>query len=133
MASRCHKLNKVNNRYATEDNIKTLIGLIKQKFNNYMTSEEIKEAIGNISRLSFKIVPALPNIGDPNVIYMVPNYGSSIDNYDEYYWDADNSRFESLGSGKEVIFETDELIEMEYESSIKPHLNKRVIIKAGDR
>lgn len=120
---KCHG-SGVRTVLATKENIKTLIELIKAKFD---------EVIRNVTHLSFHVVTELPPVGEPNIIYLVPSYGSEIDYYDEYYWVVDESRFELLGSGRQFVVETDETVELEYQSSIKPNLKKVVtIIKTGE-
>lgn len=93
----------VKHRYVSEDNIKVLIKLIKTDLKNYLTEEQIQEAIGNaidnIATLEFKKVDSLPETGEPNYIYLVPNeFGDDQNVYNEYYWDSDTSQFEFMGT-----------------------------------
>lgn len=121
---KCHNGDGIRTVLATKDNIRTLIELIKEKFD---------EVIASITHLSFEVVTTLPDVGKPNIIYLVPNDLEGMDRYDEYYWDAEQSRFEILGSSTQYVIESDEVITFEYESSIKPLLTKKVTIKTGDK
>lgn len=119
-------------RYVSEDNIKVLINLIKTDLKNYLTDEQIQNAINtaieNISTIEFKKVESLPETGEPNYIYLVPN-NSGFDNnsYDEYFWSTDDNTFEFMGTTqidltgylKEDDFEaiTDEEIEALWNSA----------------
>lgn len=59
----------------------------------------IAEAIGTVSGLKFQKVDQLPTTGAKGIIYLVPKTKTGTnDNYDEYYWDADNNKFEYMGS-----------------------------------
>lgn len=89
-------------KYATEDNIRYLIMLIKDELNNYVTEEtfrfEIDKLSGLESSLSLEKVNVLPNEGEVNVIYIVPNGRSNGNNvYDEYFWDEEVQKFELFG------------------------------------
>lgn len=89
-------------RYATEGNVRTLVTLIKDKFEDYLTDEEISsainDAVSSIASISFEKVDKLPETGQPNVIYLVPNSGSNPNVYDEYFWSAADSQFELFGT-----------------------------------
>lgn len=90
-------------RYVSEDNLKVLISLIKTDLKNYLTDEQIQNAINtaieNISTLEFKKVDSLPETGESNYIYLVPNNSSYENNvYDEYFWSADDNAFEFMGT-----------------------------------
>lgn len=89
-------------KYATEDNIRSLILLIKNELEGYVTKEYfMAELDKKTNPLSFKKVNELPDVGESNVIYLIPNNtsnGLGYNLYDEYFWDADDSRFELLGS-----------------------------------
>lgn len=50
------------------------------------------------SSISFKKVESLPDVGESNVIYLIPNGGSEDNIYDEYFWSDEDSRFELFGS-----------------------------------
>lgn len=88
-------------RYMTEGNVQVLIELIKQKFTDYLTDEQIQKAIADamaeISTIEFKKVDSLPPTGETNYIYLVPNSLEGDNVYDEYFWDASASKFEILG------------------------------------
>lgn len=54
---------------------------------NHMTRSEITELINNIKTTSFKVVDALPETGEGNIIYLVPRTSTEEQNiYDEYIW-----------------------------------------------
>ena len=65
-----------------------------------MTATEInaaiQTAIGGITGISYEIVQALPQTGEPGVIYLVSNSGSGTNVYDEYIYT--NGAFEKIGS-----------------------------------
>lgn len=90
-------------RYVSEDNLKVLIRLIKTDLKNYLNEEQIQQAIESaiesISTIEFKKVDSLPETGEPNYIYLVPNnFGIEQNVYDEYYWSSDDSQFEFMGT-----------------------------------
>lgn len=89
-------------RYMTESNVRVLIGLIKNEFANYLDDEQIQsaisEAIKGISTIEFKKVDVLPEVGESNYIYLVPNSSEGDNVYDEYFWDASSSKFEVMGN-----------------------------------
>lgn len=98
-------------KYATEDNIRSLILLIKNELEGYVTKDwfdsKIKEELSGY--ITLKKVFSLPDYGESNVIYLLrtEDMGSNI--YDEYFWDEEESRFEMIGPtindvpGSEVI------------------------------
>ena len=53
---------------------------------------------GSNSGIVFKKVERLPDIGEPNIIYLVPNGGSGDNIYDEFFWSDEDSKFELLGT-----------------------------------
>jgi len=57
---------------------------------NYMTSAETNAAIANAiaaaAHITVQTVDSLPETGTANVIYFVPNSGSSTNTKDEYMW-----------------------------------------------
>lgn len=63
---------------------------------NYYLKSEVNALISNISVVRFEVVENLPNIGESNVIYLVPNNGNVPDVYDEYIWVG--SAWEKIGS-----------------------------------
>lgn len=102
-------------KYATEENIKYLITLIRDELLNYVKEEtfrvEIDKLAGFTSPLSFEKVTALPNQGETNVIYIIPNGKSEGDDmYDEYFWDEEDEKFERFGSVGPEGSETDKNI-----------------------
>lgn len=61
------------------------------------TQSEVNNLIGSITTLNFKVVDILPEIGESNLIYLVPSTQKSIQNIkDEYIW-IDNN-WEPIGS-----------------------------------
>lgn len=56
----------------------------------------IANAISGIQGISYDVVPALPVIGEPGVIYLISNSGSGQNIYDEYIWTG--SAFEKIGT-----------------------------------
>lgn len=90
-------------KYATEGNITKLIQLLKTKFKDYLTADEIAEEITNnikdMTHISFKKVDQLPETGETKFIYLVPNSDGEQPNlYKEYFWVEEDSRFELLGT-----------------------------------
>lgn len=55
------------------------------KDNSY-SKTQVNELIGSIERITMQIVAKLPDIGESNVIYLVPSKNGSQDNYDEYVY-----------------------------------------------
>lgn len=118
-------------KYATEENIRSLIVLIREELNNYVTKDEFntgsypgvdgdyvtryemdeilsnyvrKDELGSDgevpsygSTLTYEKVYALPEYGEPNVIYLMDNGGDGTNKYDEYFWDNEEGRFELIG------------------------------------
>lgn len=70
----------------------------------YQTAEQVQTAISEASSLAgrkFNKVEVLPETGDEKYIYLVPAEDPDEENYyDEFYWDAENNRFEFAGSTK---------------------------------
>lgn len=61
------------------------------------TQQEVNQLVGSIKTVSMKIVPEKPSIGETNVIYLIPNSKSEIENiYDEYIYA--NDKWELIGS-----------------------------------
>lgn len=85
---------------------------------------------GNKYKVSFEKVPVLPEVGEANVVYLVPNGGSDDNVYDEYFWMEDESKFELLGSvNDELIFAQQDEIDRAYDNEIKPNLEIIATIK----
>lgn len=89
-------------RYATESNIRTLIGLIAKEFSEYLDESEVEAAISkaiqDAATIEFKVVSSLPETGSSKFIYLLPNTSEEGNNiYDEYIWDESKSKFELLG------------------------------------
>lgn len=90
-------------QFATKSNIQVLIELVKQKFGDYLTDEQIQsainEAISDVAHVKFEKVDVLPATGETNVIYLVPNSSTEETNvYDEYFWSDADSAFELFGT-----------------------------------
>lgn len=64
---------------------------------NYYTKEETDDKLEKLTRLQFKVVDALPDTGESNIIYLVPSTSSKAKNVkDEWIWvDGD---WELIGS-----------------------------------
>lgn len=73
--------------YATNASVQTAIATALA---NYMTTSEVNDAIASAiaqtSHITVQSVDALPDVGQPNVIYLVPNGGESGNVKDEYMW-----------------------------------------------
>lgn len=97
-------------KYATEDNIRSLITLIRDELSNYVTKEEFGSS-GPSSGSSGSTTTTSPGFtieildtidgqtGKPGIIYLVNRgAGESVENqYNEYIWMEDDNRFELLG------------------------------------
>lgn len=114
-------------KYATEDNIRSLILLIKEELSGYVTIEDFEKKLEDLSingsSLLFKKVESLPDTGESNTIYLVKNGGSENNIYDEYYWDSEDSKFELFGSTEATInIAQQEDIDDAYSDKIQPNL-----------
>lgn len=66
---------------------------------DYVTQEQLAQAISEIPTLSIEKIYVLPDSGEPNKLYLLSNEGTDGTNmYDEYIYDTDEARFEKLGS-----------------------------------
>jgi len=66
---------------------------------NKVIKKYVDDAVGAVVTIHFEVVSLLPVTGDPTVIYLVPNGGSSgSDQKDEYVWIESESRYEKIGS-----------------------------------
>lgn len=84
--------------YATNTGVTTAI---TTALANYMTTSQVNDAIASAvaaaGNIVFKTVDALPETGESNVIYLVPNGADAGSNVkDEYMWI--DGRFELFGS-----------------------------------
>lgn len=85
--------------YPTDEDMQTAIASV---LSDYMTKAEVNaaivEAVKSVSGLRYEPVEALPETGESNVIYLLPN-GS--DGEDDYYdeWFYYNGKWERLGTG----------------------------------
>lgn len=59
------------------------------------TKDEVNALLGQLEHASLEEVQTLPQSGDTNVIYLVPNAQSG--GHDMYIWDSVNSRWVSIG------------------------------------
>lgn len=67
---------------------------------NYYNKNQVNQMIGGVSGAVFKITDSLPEVGENNVIYLVPQEGEGgVQNYyDEYVWLPDGTSYEKIGS-----------------------------------
>ena len=84
-----------DSKYQTEVNVKSTI-----EGYGYQTSSQVSTAISNalanVSGISYSIVTTLPSTGEPGVIYLKSNGGSTSNIYDEYIYV--NGKFEKIGT-----------------------------------
>lgn len=67
----------------------------------YSTKQELLDAIGGVTSISYSVVSSLPSTGADGVIYLVPKTGAESDNsYYEYIWVKSTSKFEKIGDTK---------------------------------
>lgn len=90
-------------RWATESNVRILIGLIRDRLQDFLSEDEILDAINtsisNLTHLSFKKDDQLPETGETKFIYLVPNNeGEQSNLYSEYLWVEEDSTFELIGT-----------------------------------
>ena len=85
-----------------EDRVSELWTAVKTALSNYMTTSETNDAIAAAvvaaGNFSITAVDALPETGESNVIYFVPNGQSGSNTKDEYMWI--NGAWELMGSTK---------------------------------
>lgn len=66
------------------------------------SKEEINALIAGLENVVIEVVDELPQEGETNIIYLVPNEGETPNIYDEYVWvydvDTDTGIFELIGS-----------------------------------
>lgn len=83
--------------YATNASVQTAIATALA---NYMTTSEVNDAIASAvvaaSGIRFEAVDTLPETGEANVIYLVPNGKTESNVKDEYMWI--DGAWEPLGS-----------------------------------
>lgn len=83
--------------YATNAGVQTAIAAALA---NYMTASQVNDAIAaavaNAGNFSVKAVDTLPETGEPNTIYFVPNTSEGNNSKDEYMWI--DGAFELIGS-----------------------------------
>ena len=66
---------------------------------NYYNRNQVNQLIGGISGPKFEKVEELPEQGENNVIYLIPDETAQQDNiFDEYIWIPDGRMFEKIGS-----------------------------------
>lgn len=83
--------------YATNASVQTAIATALA---DYMTTSEVNDAISaavvEAAAIKFEAVDSLPETGEPNVIYLVPNGQAGSNVKDEYMWI--DEKWEVLGS-----------------------------------
>lgn len=83
--------------YATNTGVQTAI---TTALANYMTTSEVNDAIAqavtNAAHIKFQAADSLPETGEINVIYLVPNGATGGNIKDEYMWI--DGKWEVLGS-----------------------------------
>lgn len=72
-------LNTTLGSYVTSDSLTTTLGA-------YATTEALNAAIASITKLTISVVDTLPATGQENIIYLVPNGGSTGNVKNEYLW-----------------------------------------------
>lgn len=78
------------------DNINEIVRTKADKSTTY-TKDEVNELIGDIKGSHFEVVEVLPEIGEENVIYLIPKQNEEFDDvYYEYVWV--NNQYELIGS-----------------------------------
>lgn len=91
--------------YALKDEIPDTSNFITNTVNNlanyYLkqetyTKQEVVALINQITTINFKVVDALPDTGESNLIYLVKKEGSGDDVHDEYIWVEE--KWEKIGS-----------------------------------
>ena len=84
-----------DSKYQTEVNVKSTI-----EGYGYQTSSQVSTAISNaladVTGISYSIVTSLPSTGEPGIIYLKSNGGSTSNIYDEYIYV--NGKFEKIGT-----------------------------------
>jgi hypothetical protein len=66
---------------------------------NYYNKNQINQMIGSVSGPVYKKVEELPEEGENNIIYLLPQEGGGQQNiFDEYVWLPDGLIFEKIGS-----------------------------------
>lgn len=72
-------LNTTLGSYVTSDSLTTTLG-------SYATTDALNAAIASITKLTISVVDELPATGEENIIYLVPNGGSTGNVKNEYLW-----------------------------------------------
>ncbi len=89
-------------------------------------TEAITNAIGNVNQISYEVKESfddLPLTGKIGVFYLVPGEGSGNNNYDEYIWNVEGSKYELIGSIQKQI----DLSEYVKHTDIKPITNEEIL------
>lgn len=68
----------------------------KSTANKFMTENEGIKTYAEISVQIFIVVDVLPEVGEPNKIYLVPSENGA---FDEYFWN-DNNKWDKIGEVK---------------------------------
>lgn len=69
---------------------------VKANIEDVYDKRTVDEKIAAIATLHFEVVPALPQVGEPNIIYLVPKGAEKDNNYDEYIYVG--GKWEIIGS-----------------------------------
>lgn len=69
---------------------------VKANIEDVYDKRTVDEKIAAIATLHFEVVPALPQVGEPNIIYLVPKVTEKDNNYDEYIYVG--GKWEIIGS-----------------------------------
>lgn len=93
-------INHLDDTKADKDEIPDVSKFITKAVNdliNYYTKTEVNSLISAIKSISMKIVPEKPEVGESNIIYLIPNAKAKTENiYDEYVYI--DGKWEIIGS-----------------------------------
>lgn len=86
-----------------ESNAQLIMTLLKAELLKYVDKDTldtaIKDAMKNVSGLTFEKVDELPETGESSIIYLLPDPDATEKNvYIEYFWDVTNEAFEPFGT-----------------------------------
>lgn len=93
----------LGNRISTLENAGYVTASVNNLTNYYTKNEtytqtEVNTLIGNIATIQIEVFQSLPVSGQSNIIYLVPNSGSTPNIYDEYIWVSSTSSYEKIGT-----------------------------------
>ena len=73
--------------------------LVSTLNSNFYNKNEVNNLINSIHTVVFKVVNALPQTGEPNIIYLLPNEEQGYQNiYNEYVWLPESESYEQIGT-----------------------------------